>query len=77
MGSCAKFRIDSVPYIVLWLKPCDKEHLALINNFAVSKKFLTTKFDSANVFAPHIIKLDTYFACSYFRILTGVQYDYI
>ena len=27
------------------LRPCNKEHLALVNNFAVNKKFLITKFD--------------------------------
>ena len=31
--------------MVLWLNVCDKEHLALRNNFRVTKKFLITKFD--------------------------------
>ena len=32
-------------HMELWLKPCNKEHLALVNNFAVNKKFLITNFD--------------------------------
>ena len=31
--------------MVLCLNVCDKEHLALRNNFRVTKKFLITKFD--------------------------------
>ena len=31
--------------MLLWLNVCDKEHLALRNNFRVTKKFLITKFD--------------------------------
>ena len=31
--------------MVLWLNVCDKEHLALRNNFRMTKKFLITKFD--------------------------------
>ena len=30
----------------IWLDICDKEHLALRNNFRVTKKFLIGKFDS-------------------------------
>ena len=35
--------------MVLWLKVCDKEHLALRNNFRVTKKFLITKFDCIRI----------------------------
>ena len=31
--------------MVLWLNVSDKEHLALRNNFRVTKKFLITKLD--------------------------------
>ena len=31
--------------MVLWLNVFDKEHLALRDNFAITKKFLITKFD--------------------------------
>ena len=46
-GFCARFlgfRIECTPYTVHWLNVCDKEHLALRNNFRVTKKFLITKF---------------------------------
>ena len=32
-------------YIVLWFNVCNKELLALRNNFSVTKKFLIAKFD--------------------------------
>ena len=41
-------KIDSsqgIPYIVLWFNVCNKELLALRNNFRVTKKFLIAKFD--------------------------------
>ena len=34
-----------IPYIVLWFNVCNKELLALRNNFRVTKKFLIAKFD--------------------------------
>ena len=42
------FFLDSslgIPYIVLWFNVCNKELLALRNNFRVTKKFLIAKFD--------------------------------
>lgn len=43
-----QFFLDSslgIPYIVLWFNVCNKELLALRNNFRVTKKFLIAKFD--------------------------------
>ena len=34
-----------IPYIVIWFNVCNKELLALRNNFRVTKKFLIAKFD--------------------------------
>ena len=48
LGSPVPFFLDSsldIPYKVLRLNVCNKEHLALRNNFRVTKKFLITKFD--------------------------------
>ena len=42
------FFLDSllgIPYIVLWFNICNKELLALRNNFRVTQKFLIAKFD--------------------------------
>ena len=48
------FFLDSslgIPYIVLWFNVCNKELLALRNNFRVTKKFLIAKFDCTNCFS--------------------------
>ena len=42
------FFLDSslgIPYIVIWFNVCNKELLALRNNFRVTKKFVIAKFD--------------------------------
>jgi len=46
------FFLDSslgIPYIVLWFNVCNKELLALRNNFRVTKKFLIAKFDCSRI----------------------------
>ena len=44
LESCAQLRIQFIPYMVLKLKPYDKEYLALLNNFeATQKSSLTPK----------------------------------
>ena len=37
------------------IDPWDKEHLALRNNFRVTKKFLIAKFDCSSKMAPRIL----------------------
>ena len=47
-GNPVPFFLDSslsLPFMVLWLNVCDKEHLVLRNNFRVTNKFLISKFD--------------------------------
>ena len=48
LGQKLPFFLDSslgIPYIVLWFNVCNKELLALRNNFRVTQKFLIAKFD--------------------------------
>ena len=45
-----------IPYIVLWFNVCNKELLALRNNFRVTKKFLIAKFDCTIFFILKVLQ---------------------
>ena len=58
-----------IPYKVLWFNVCNKELLALRNNFWVTKKFLIAKFDCTNILqiVPHD-NLTDFFIIFLFRL---------
>ena len=45
-GSFAKLRIKLIPYSLFLSKHNDSEHLSLVNNFTITKKFFITKLDN-------------------------------
>ena len=61
--------------MVLWLNVCDKEHLALRNNFRLTKKFLNTKFDGTyrKVASSNTSRLEAH--AGFFRLLMKGIFD--